>query len=101
MIISLENKSLIVSYALQSGAFSLRFEDPSYVRADLVVVDPADRSVGVILHEAYHAIGLLPRSIDLKHLHGLQEAHLSAPLPGGKEFRLKTVLSLPRRKVHG
>lgn len=39
------------------GQAAIAFSDPAFIRSDLIVVDPSDRSVHAVLHEASHLIG--------------------------------------------
>ena len=86
----LQNVSAVFSF--ENGAFSIVFADPAYVRADGVVLDPKERSIGVILHERYHGLPELPESLNLVDIKGLGEAQLSGSLPDGSLIQMQAEL---------
>jgi hypothetical protein len=89
-----ENQSVMTSFLFQEGAFTVQFDDPSYVRADMLVIDTQSRSAGVILHEGYHALGLIPDTVSIDALKALTDVVLLSKLSSGAEFKLTAPLSI-------
>lgn len=58
------------------GQLCIRFSDPAYVRADMIIFDRKDNSLHAVLHENSHFVGYLPKEMGGVNL---QDVVLSAP----------------------
>lgn len=75
------------------GSAEIHFFDPSYVRADSILVNRDERSVSAILHEQAHFIANIEHDL-VELLDGLNEIELSAPHYEGGELRLKSAVTV-------
>lgn len=72
-------KTLIQAEFLKNsrGDAFIRFFDPAYVRADVIVLDRESKSLYAVLHEQEHLIGELDEDM-LKAFEGNEEVFLTA-----------------------
>ncbi len=75
------------------GRAEIHFFDPSYVRADSILINRNDLSISAILHEQAHFIANIEHDV-LELLDGLDEIQLSAPHYEGGELRLKSTITV-------
>jgi hypothetical protein len=74
---------------MESGVLNIDFmDDPSFVRAERVVVDMMQRSIGLIFQAGYHPIGNLPKNIIGNDVEKLTRARLRGQGQGGREITL-------------
>lgn len=75
------------------GDAFIRFFDPAYVRADIIILDRANKSLYAVLHEQEHFLGDIDGELmDLFSKN--KEIHLVASLPAGKVVNLKAPLAV-------
>ena len=92
MIISLKNQELTDKVSIENGLFSIEFDDPAYVRADMIVVHSSNRELGMVFSEGYHTIGKVPEEITLTDFQGVKEAFLKATRVDGSILQLSAPL---------
>lgn len=78
------------------GDAFIRFFDPAYVRADLILLDRPSKSLYAVLHEREHLLGAIDDDM-LATLSALEDVHLTAKLSNGKAVNLKAPLSVSDR----
>lgn len=88
MSIIVHNADVQADVALKDGRLSIDFADPAFVRCDTVLVDILQRTIGVVLHEGYHKIGMLPESIPSDDLKQVSIARVSG-LVGGESLSMR------------
>ncbi len=71
-------------------------DDPSFTRAETVLLDLMHRSVGVIFDHGYHHIGELPFELTAKDLGCMTKAKLSGHGEMGREIVLHAPIKLVR-----
>ena len=92
MLISLENQALSQSIQFRDSQFIIQFDDPAYVRSDMIVLNADNRDLGLVFSEAYHHIGAVPQNIDLQPLLSLKDGYLVANRVDGSVLKLSAPL---------
>ncbi len=72
---------------------SITFFDSAYVRSDLILIDPSDRSVHAVLYGASHYIGTLCHDLAQAFVES-REVLLVASHMNGDEVKLTTPISV-------
>lgn len=65
---------VVAQMSIERGALAIRFEDPAYIRAEQVLIDPMSGEVTVLFEQGCHGVGRLPTGADPA---SLQLAYLS------------------------
>ena len=98
MTIISENQSVKAGVCLDAAGLSIDFqEDPSYVRAETVLVDLMQRSIGLIFESAYHHIGDLPKNMVGKDIEKMTRAKLRGHGQGGRSIELHAPVRITAR----
>lgn len=98
MAIISENQSVKAGVCLDSAGLSIDFqEDPSYVRAETVLVDLMQRSIGLIFESAYHHIGDLPKNMVGHDIEKMTRAKLRGQGQGGRSIELHAPVRITAR----
>ena len=75
------------------GDAFIRFFDPAYVRADIIVLERKSKTLYAVLHEQEHYIGNLDEDMIALFANN-DEIHLTGMLSGHKALNLKAPLSV-------
>lgn len=75
------------------GDTFIRFFDPAYVRADIIILDRKSKSLFAVLHEQEHFLGDLDEEM-MEYFSKCEEVHLNGLLSNKKAVNLKVPLSI-------
>ena len=78
------------------GDAFIRFFDPAFVRADVIILDRESKSLYAVLHEQEHYIGNLDEEL-IEIFAKNEDIHLTALLADKKALNLKTKLSVHQK----
>ena len=80
--------NVLAAFECDSFGVSISFDDPAYVCADAILIDPGRYSVHAVLHEAEWLVGhVSPAILKAFQVHG--KARLSAVRPDGSVLTLQ------------
>lgn len=65
MSIIFNDSGIRAQVTLEGGALNIRFDDPAYIRAEQVIVDPDSGELGIVFEQGFHTLGQMPAGTDL------------------------------------
>lgn len=89
MIVSTENQGVSADISLIDGALEIAFSDPSYVRADMILLHSSNSSLVAVHHEGYHHIHAVQNALDLSVMKDFTYVGLKSELPSGEILKLQ------------